>query len=869
MGLGKLLGKVVHGGQDHEQRRPVSKLSDSAFDLDVRLKRGVSIDVSAACSDKPFEPRLVDDPLHEPADEVDPKDVPTPDNWVPRHKALVRLTGRHPLNCEPPLPLLIEKGAVTPVSLHYVRNHGAVPRLSWSHRITIGGAVSNPTSFSVAELMSTFENVTLPITLVCAGNRRKEQNMVRKSKGFNWGPSAIGTSEWTGVRLADVLRYCGINSPKDGGRYVCFSSVKGELPQGKDGSYGTSLFHATAMDPAADVLLAFKQNGRFLAPDHGFPVRMIIPGHIGGRMVKWLSEITVTDRESDNFYHYHDNRVLPPGIDQERAEKAGYWYNPDFVINELNVNSVITSPQHDELVPVNQEGYSIRGYAYSGGGRKVIRCEVSLDGGESWLIARILRHHPPTDAGKHWCWVFWEYEVTTADMVKAQELRCRAVDASNNLQPDRLTWNLMGMMNNPHYRVKAVAQEEGDGSLAVRWEHPVKSGGEEGGWMEREKQAAEAAQGSAIAPAKPAVDVASLAPYTMQQVEAHDSHESAWFVHAGLVYDASRFLAVHPGGAESILIVAGQDATEDFDAIHSKKAKDMMGDYLIGRLADSSASASGQHNDQVEDGLASCDLVALNPKKKIPFTLVEKVALSHNTRLFRFALQSPQHKLGLPIGQHMFFYARDKGELIMRAYTPTSSDANLGYFDLVVKVYFADQHPSFPLGGRMSLYLERMQLGDSIDVKGPLGHFVYLGRGRFRHHGQEGQASQLSMLAGGTGITPMWQIVQAVLADPEDATRIKLVFANQTQDDILLQAELDELVAAHPARFQVVYILSRAQGSWAGHKGRVCEAFIKEHCYAASANTLALLCGPQGMIDQACIPNLKKLGYDDDHIVVF
>lgn len=103
--------------------------------------------------------------------------------------------------------------------------------------------------------------------------------------------------------------------------YLSESRVLGE--QGEDGSYGTSVSMAHAMDPANDVMLAYKQNGRWLTPDHGFPVRMIIPGFIGGRMVKWLSEITVTKEESNNYYHYHDNRVLPPHVDDKLAKEEG------------------------------------------------------------------------------------------------------------------------------------------------------------------------------------------------------------------------------------------------------------------------------------------------------------------------------------------------------------------------------------------------------------------------------------------------------------------------------------------------------------------------------------------------------------------
>ena len=102
-----------------------------------------------------------------------------------------------------------------------------------------------------------------------------------------------------------------------------FNGVEKELPQGTNGSYGTSLIYGTALNPANDILIAYKHNGKLLAPDHGFPVRMIIPGGIGGRMVKWLANIEVLATESDNFYHQHDNKVLPAGIEMDQANAEG------------------------------------------------------------------------------------------------------------------------------------------------------------------------------------------------------------------------------------------------------------------------------------------------------------------------------------------------------------------------------------------------------------------------------------------------------------------------------------------------------------------------------------------------------------------
>lgn len=138
---------------------------------------------------------------------------------------------------------------------------------------------------------------------------------IRKTVGFNWGASGLATNVWTGVRLCDILKLVGIKGKDAGSTHVCFRGPDKELPGGKDGSYGTSITYETAMDPAQDVMIAYKQNGQFLEPDHGYPVRLIIPGYIGGRMIKWLKEITVTPKQSDNCTSHAcilGNRITPP-----------------------------------------------------------------------------------------------------------------------------------------------------------------------------------------------------------------------------------------------------------------------------------------------------------------------------------------------------------------------------------------------------------------------------------------------------------------------------------------------------------------------------------------------------------------------------
>jgi len=160
----------------------------------------------------------------------DHRDKGTPDEWIPRDGRLVRLTGRHPFNVEPPLSVLNEHRFITPSSLHYVRNHGACPKIKWEeHTITLGGPlVPKPMEFTMDQLVA-MEPRELPVTLVCAGNRRKEQNMIRQTIGFNWGPSGVSTNVWKGVLLRDLLLKAGVKDKDMDGKHVEFIGIE-DLP---------------------------------------------------------------------------------------------------------------------------------------------------------------------------------------------------------------------------------------------------------------------------------------------------------------------------------------------------------------------------------------------------------------------------------------------------------------------------------------------------------------------------------------------------------------------------------------------------------------------------------------------------------------
>ena len=156
---------------------------------------------------------------------VDERDTMGPDNWIPRSRTLIRLTGKHPLNAEADMTELFNAGLITPNKLHYVRNHGAVPRLKWEdHQLHILETpfISKPKSYSMEDITG-FDWINIPVTFACDGNRRKELNLIKRSKGFDWAAGGVSCAYWKGALLRDVLLDCGVSIPSPSERwYVHF-----------------------------------------------------------------------------------------------------------------------------------------------------------------------------------------------------------------------------------------------------------------------------------------------------------------------------------------------------------------------------------------------------------------------------------------------------------------------------------------------------------------------------------------------------------------------------------------------------------------------------------------------------------------------
>lgn len=262
-----------------------------------------------------------------------------------------------------------------------------------------------------------------------------------------------------------------------------------------------------------------------------------------------------------------------------------------------------------------------------------------------------------------------------------------------------------------------------------------------------------------------------------------------------------------------------------------------------------------------------------DPSVKYPLGLIDKQEISHDTKRFRFGLPSESHILGLPVGQHVYLSAKVNGSLVVRAYTPVSSDDEQGYVDLVVKVYY--KNPTYPAGGKMSQYLDNMTIGDAIDFRGPNGLLVYKGNGQFsirpdkKSEPKIKKFKHVAMIAGGTGITPMLQLIRRITADPSDNTKCSLIFANQTEKDILLREELEEVKRNYPDKLSLWYTLDKPPQDWSYSSGFVTAEMIRDHLAAPSSDVLVVLCGPPPMIQYACLPNLDKLGHKADNIFAY
>jgi DMSO/TMAO reductase YedYZ molybdopterin-dependent catalytic subunit len=333
------------------------------------------------------------------------------------------------------MPLEALRYDITPLGLHYLLIHFDIPdadETTW--RLEVGGRVGRPLSLTMEELRRRSQ-VTAPVTLECAGNGRAR--MVPRPVSQPWLEEAVGTAEWTGTPLPPLLEEAGVGP---GAVEVVFTGADRGVQAGLEHDYERSLTLDEAM--REEVLLAWGVNGRPLPPQHGYPLRLVVPGWYGMTSVKWLRRITVVDEPFDGYqqtgtYRLHTSEE-DPGTPVTRIQPRSLLLPPG--IPEFESRRRLLPPGRHRL----------SGRAWSGLA-PVDRVEVSTDGGATWAPARLDPQPAP------WAWAGWTFEWDAAP--GSYELCSRVTDAAGNTQPTDTPWNTGGYANNAVQRVEVTVQE--------------------------------------------------------------------------------------------------------------------------------------------------------------------------------------------------------------------------------------------------------------------------------------------------------------------------------------------------------------------------------------------------------------------------
>jgi DMSO/TMAO reductase YedYZ molybdopterin-dependent catalytic subunit len=321
---------------------------------------------------------------------------------------------KEPRNLESPFDRL--DSYLTPVESFYIRSHFPVPALrADSYRLSVEGAVRTPLAITYDDLKR-MPATTFVATLECAGNSRVF--LVPQKPGAQWGLGAVGNAEWTGVPLATLLDRAGLTG--NAHEVVLEGADRGHAVEKPSPPEAISFSRSVSLDKALDdVLIAYAMNGVDLPPDHGFPVRAIVPGHYGMASVKWLTHIRVLEGPFQGYW---------------QTIEYSYWDEIDgipvrYPLSEVKLKSEIARPRILELIPKAQP-YTVRGAAWSGA-TDVVAVDVTTDGGRTWAPAKFV------DPIRPHAWRRWSYDWQTPTQPGPRTLMSRAKNAAGVSQPDK------------------------------------------------------------------------------------------------------------------------------------------------------------------------------------------------------------------------------------------------------------------------------------------------------------------------------------------------------------------------------------------------------------------------------------------------
>ncbi|MBI2866401.1 MAG: sulfite oxidase [Chloroflexi bacterium] len=330
---------------------------------------------------------------------------------------------RRVINTSPPVyesPLELLQGLTTPIPLFFLRNHGATPRIDdreWRLRVE-GDAVERPLELTYEDILALPSRSVLR-WVECAGNGRSFFSLFqgRPASGGQWRLGAISVAEWAGVPLANVLEMAGVKN-----------NAVDVLLEGGD---GPKVRRPIPLEKALDAgtLLAYAMNGEPLPPDHGFPLRAIVPGWVGVSNIKWLVRIEVSSQKVQTPFNTSSYILDGPDYPEKPA------------VTLQTLKSAVALPWEGTLP---RGRHTVRGFAWSPHGR-IARVEYSLDGGKTWGTARLEEPNLP------YVWVRWSFPWEAP--LGRHTIMTRATDEAGNTQPDSVLWNAQGYLYNavvPH-----------------------------------------------------------------------------------------------------------------------------------------------------------------------------------------------------------------------------------------------------------------------------------------------------------------------------------------------------------------------------------------------------------------------------------
>ncbi len=361
-------------------------------------------------------------------------------------KAELAVLGDKPLVAETPAHLLDDD--VTPTDKFFVRNNGLTPDpasmpsdpKAW--KIKIDGEVNSPMEITLGDLMTRFPNVTHTLMLECGGNGRSF--FVPEARGNQWTNGGAGCAEWTGVRLADVLKAAGLKSS------AVYTGHYGADPHLSGDATKPSISRGVRLEKAMDehTLIAFRMNGKDIPLIHGAPVRLVVPGWAGSTSAKWLNRIWVRDKEHDGpgmggFSYRMTRKPIVPGSKGDEKDTV--------ILESMPVRSVVTFPAHGTRLAAGTRKIDLRGHAWAGD-NAVQSVEVSIDFGVTWRKAEV---KAPVNK------FAWQRFTASIDLPSAgyYEIWSKATDAKGVTQPFQAgNWNPQGYGGNPISRVAVLVE---------------------------------------------------------------------------------------------------------------------------------------------------------------------------------------------------------------------------------------------------------------------------------------------------------------------------------------------------------------------------------------------------------------------------